>query len=44
MPDAIFRYEVPVDGQPLPEYPLKHIGSAVVAGGALLWHLMERNR
>lgn len=87
MADAIFRYEVPVDGlwhtlqlfgdvlhvaarhpgavevwaltgglprtrelqvfgtgQPLPEYPLKHIGSAVVAGGALVWHLMERDR
>jgi hypothetical protein len=29
-------------GQPLPDDHGRHIGTAVTAGGALVWHLMER--
>lgn len=31
-------------GQPLPEDAWRHAGSVIVAGGALVWHLMERAR
>lgn len=30
-------------GQPLPPAAGKHIGTAITAGGALVWHLMERD-
>lgn len=86
MPNAIHRYEVPVDdrwhelrlsgavlhvacrrfdvvelwalhsngpelrrafravgtGQPLPDEPTRHVGSALAAEGRLVWHVMER--
>jgi hypothetical protein len=86
VPDAIYRYEVPVDdewhevklssevlhvgcrtpdviefwawrrdglqiprsfrvvgtGQPLATEPMKHVGTTLVPGGELVWHLMER--
>ncbi|OKK06426.1 hypothetical protein AMK26_10415 [Streptomyces sp. CB03234] len=86
MPNAIYRYEIPVDdqwheleltgavlhtaartpdvvelwalhttsptprrsfrvfgtGQPLPAEPLRHVGTALTAHGALVWHVMER--
>lgn len=29
-------------GQPLPPYPIRHIGTALAADGQLVWHLMER--
>lgn len=29
-------------GQPLPDRPLRHCGTAMAAGGALVWHLMEQ--
>jgi hypothetical protein len=28
-------------GQPLPEEPVRYVGSAFAANGALVWHLME---
>lgn len=31
-------------GQPLPDDCGPHVGSVVTAGGALVWHLMERAR
>lgn len=30
-------------GQPLPDIPLRHVGTALIPGGALVWHLMERD-
>lgn len=29
-------------GQPLPDERLKHVGTALAAGGRLVWHVMER--
>jgi hypothetical protein len=30
-------------GQPLPDGRPRHIGTALAAGGQLVWHLMERH-
>lgn len=29
-------------GHPLPTEPMRHVGTTVAAGGALVWHLFER--
>jgi hypothetical protein len=29
-------------GHPLPDEPMRHVGTTVAAGGALVWHCFER--
>lgn len=35
------HFRVVGTGQPLPDGAVRHIGSAITAGGALVWHLVE---
>lgn len=36
------EFQVFGTGHPLPDEPVTHRGSVIVAGGALVWHLFER--
>jgi hypothetical protein len=42
LPQVDREFRVFGTGQPLPEEPSRYVGTAIVPGGALVWHLMER--
>jgi hypothetical protein len=41
-PEAVREFRVFGTGHPLPDGRLDYIGTAMAAGGSLVWHLMER--